>query len=339
MNSENINGFKALVRELTEVYGPTGRETKAAALLKKHIAPYVDEIRTDALGNLICVKRGSSGKRIMLSAHMDQIGLIVLDIDEKGFLRFAPVGGIDPEVTVCREVVFENGVRGVTYYEEEKVKDKPKLTQMFIDIGCKTREEAEAHVSIGDICTYAPHFIDMGSRIACGALDDRICCAILVEVMKRIDSPHDVYAVFTSQEEVGLRGGAAAAYSVDPDFGINLDVTASADTPECEKMPMAMGMGPTIKYMDRSAVITKPVIDFMHKVADERGIKVQNEILRYGGTDAGAVQPMRGGKAACCVSIATRYIHSPVELADIGDCLAAIDFVAAMAEEKELPIG
>lgn len=334
-----MNGFKDLVREVTAVYGPSGRETKAAELLSSLIRPYVDEVRTDALGSVIGIKRGTSGKRVMLSAHMDQIGLIVLDIDEKGFLRFAPVGGIDPAMTAGREVVFENGVRGIVGCEEKTVKDSPKLTQMFIDIGCPSREEAEKHVAIGDICVYAPHFVDMGTRVACCALDDRLCCAILVEVMKKIASPHDIYVVFTSQEEVGLRGATAAAYSVDPDFGINLDVTASADTPECEPMPMAMGQGPTIKYMDRSAVITKPVIDFMHAVAEKHGIKTQNEILRYGGTDAGAVQPMRGGKAACCVSIATRYIHSPVETADLEDCLAAVDLVCAMAGEAELPVG
>ena len=332
-----MNEFKELVREVTSVYGPSGREQKAAALLADKIRPFVDEIVSDPLGNVIGIKRGTSGKRIMLSAHMDQIGLIVLDIDEKGFLRFAPVGGIDPEMTIGREVVFENGVRGVVYREEKEVKPPAKLTQMFIDIGCSSREEAEKHVSVGDICVYAAHFIDMGSRIACCALDDRLCCAVLVEVMKRIDSPHDVYCVFTTQEEVGSRGAKAAAYSVNPDFGINLDVTASADTPECDPMPMAMGNGPTVKYMDRSAVITKPVIDFMHAVAEKRGIKVQNEILRYGGTDAGEVQPMRGGKAACCVSIPTRYVHSPIETADLTDCLEAVDFVCAMAQEKELP--
>ena len=332
------NEFKDLVKELTLVWGPTGREGRAAERIAELVRPYVDEIRTDALGNLICVKKGTSGKRVMLSAHMDQIGLIVVDIDEKGFLRFAPVGGIDPEVTVCREVVFENGTRGVTYHEEKTLKGAPvKLSQMFIDIGCSTREEAEKHVSVGDICVYAPHFIDMGSRVACGALDDRICCAILVEVLKKIASPHDIYAVFTSQEEVGLRGATAAGYSIDPDFAINLDVTASADTPECDAMPMAMGEGPTVKYMDRSAVMTKPVIDFMHAVAEKHGIKTQNEVLLYGGTDAGAIQPMRGGRPACCVSVATRYIHSPVETADIGDCLGAVDFVRAMAEETELP--
>lgn len=333
----SIKEFKELVKELTAVYGPTGREAAAAQLIREKVSPYVDEIRTDALGNLICLKKGTSGKRVMLSAHMDQIGLIVLDIDEKGFLRFAPVGGINPKITVCREVVFSNGVRGVIYHDEKNLKDLPKLDQMFIDIGCSSREEAQAHVSIGDICVYAPHFIDMGSRVACGALDDRICCAIIIEALKTLESPHDIYAVFTSQEEVGLRGATAAAYSVAPDFAVNLDVTASADTPECEPMPMALGKGPTIKYMDRSAVFTKPVIEFMHAVANKAGITVQNEVLRYGGTDAAAIQSMRGGRAACCVSVATRYIHSPVETADIGDCLAAVDFVKALACEAELP--
>ncbi|MBR5751803.1 MAG: M20/M25/M40 family metallo-hydrolase [Clostridia bacterium] len=333
-----INEFKETVRKVTAVYGPSGRETKAAQLLSDMIRPYVDEIKTDALGNVIGVKKGTSGKKVMLSAHMDQIGLIALDIDEKGFVRFAPVGGIDPEMTIGHDVVFENGTRGVICREEKDVTPPAKLTQMFIDIGCSGREEAEKLVSEGDICVYAAHFVDMGDRVACCALDDRVCCAILVEAMKKIRSPHDIYCVFTSQEEVGCRGARAAAYSVDPDFGINLDVTGTADTPECHPMPMKLGAGPTIKYTDRSAVITKPVIEFMHKVADKHGIKVQNEVLPYGGTDASAVQMTRGGKAACCVSVATRYIHSPIETADLNDCLGAVDFVCAMAEEAELPL-
>ena len=332
-----ISNFKDLTRWLLEAYGPSGREKTISEVIASAIRPYVDEMRTDAMGNLICLKRGTSGKKVMLSAHMDQIGLMVLDIDEKGFLRFAPVGGIDPEATLYRDVVFQNGVRGVIYCEEKDVKGVPPLAKMFIDIGARSREEAEAHVSLGDICVYAPHFIDMGSRIACGALDDRLCCAIVVEAMKEMASPHDIYAVFTVQEEVGLRGAYAAAYSVEPDLGINLDVTAAADTPECDKMPMEMGKGPTVKYYDRSMVTTKPVIDFMHAVAEKHGLRTQNEILRYGGTDAGAVQSSRGGRAACCVSIATRYIHSAIELADIEDCLEAVKFVRALAGEEELP--
>ena len=333
-----MNEFKEIVKKVTEVYGPSGREKKAGELLADLIRPYVDEIKSDALGNVIGVKHGTSGKRVMLSAHMDQIGLIVLDIDEKGFLRFANVGGISYESTIRREVVFENGVRGVIYREEKNVTPPVKLNRMYIDIGCSSREEAEKKVSVGDICVYAPHFVDMGTRVACGALDDRICCAILVEAMKKINSPHDIYCVFTTQEEVGCRGAQAAAYSVNPDFGINLDVTATGDTPECEPMPMKLGAGPTIKYKDASAVITRPVIEFMHAVAEKHGIKVQNEVLPYGGTDAAVVQTVRGGRAACCVSVATRYIHSPIETADLGDCLGAADFVRAMAEEEELPL-
>lgn len=334
-----MNEFKETVRKITACYGPSGREKRIAELLSDLIRPYVDEISVDSLGNVIAVRRGTSGKRVMLSAHMDQIGLMVLDIDEKGFLRFAPVGGIDPEMTVGRAVIFENGVHGVIYREEKDVKLPAGLTKMFVDIGCSSREEAEKHVSVGDICVYAPHFVDMGSRIACGALDDRLCCAILIEAMKKMNSPHDLFCVFTVQEEVGCRGALAAAYSVNPDFGINLDVTASADTPECEPMPMKMGCGPAIKYMDDSAVITKPVIDFMHAVAKKHDIRVQNEVLPYGGTDTSAVQPVRGGKAACCISVATRYIHSPIESADLSDCLSAADFVRALAEEKQLPLG
>ena len=332
-------GFKDTVKLLACAYGPAGREDKIASVLADELRPYVDELRRDVLGNLIGYKKGTSGRTVMLSAHMDQIGLIALDIDENGFIRVAPVGGVSPAVTVCREVVFENGTRGVVYYENKKhTVGDIKTEDMFIDIGCRTREEAAAHVAVGDICVYAPHFVDMGDRIACGALDDRVCCAIILEALKTLSTPHDLYVVFTVQEEVGTRGAQTAAYGVKPDFSLNLDVTMSADTPECPVLPMKLGMGPTIKYMDRSAVYTKPVIDFMRAVAEKRGIAVQSEILRAGGTDGGAIQRSLGGVAAGCVSVPTRYIHTPVETVDIPDCLEAARFVCALLEENELPI-
>ncbi len=330
--------FKDTVKLLACAYGPAGREEKAAAVLQEQLAPYVDDIRRDALGNLIGFKKGISGKSVMLSAHMDQIGLIVLDIDDKGFLRVAPVGGIDSEITACREVVFENGTRGVTYYEDKKLTAaNAKLENFFIDIGCATREEAESHVSIGDICIYAPHFVDMGNRISCGALDDRVCCAIILEALKELKTEHDLYVVFTAQEEVGLRGAEAAAYGIKPDFSLNLDVTASGDTPECFVHPMALGKGATVKYMDRSAVYTHPVIDFMRSAAERAGVRVQTEVLRYGGTDGGVIQRTRGGVAAGCISVATRYIHSPVETVDVSDCMEAAKLICAILSEKELP--
>ena len=331
--------FKDIVKLLACEYGPAGREDKAADAIAELLAPYVDEVRRDVLGNLIGYKKGTSGKSVMLSAHMDQIGLIVLDIDDKGFLRVAPVGGVDPVTTMWQDVVFENGTRGVVYYEDKKLSPGEARTEhLFIDIGCTTKEQAESHVAIGDICIYAPHFVDMGTRIACGALDDRVCCAIILEALKTLKTPHDLYVVFTVQEEVGARGGTAAAYSIKPDFSLNLDITPSGDTPECSLLPMALGKGPTIKYMDSSAVYTRPVIEFMRGVAEKHGITVQSEILRFGGTDGGVIQRTRGGVAAGCISVATRYSHSPIETVDVGDCLGAAKFACAILEEKELPI-
>lgn len=330
--------FKELIKKLACAYGPAGREDNIASVLENELAPFGFDIRRDALGNLIGRKAGTSGKKVMLSAHMDQIGLIVLDIDEKGFLRVAPVGGVSPAISICREVVFENGVRGVTYFEDKKLSiGEARPEHLYIDIGCSTREEAEKHVSIGDICIYAPHFVDMGNRVACGALDDRICCAIILEALKELETPHELYVVFTTQEEVGTRGAAAAAYSIDPDFSLNLDVTLTGDTPECPVLPMRLGCGAAIKYMDRSAVYTKPVIDFMRRVADENSVKTQSEILRYGGTDGGVIQRTRGGVAAGCISVAIRYCHSPVETADLADCMEAVKFIRAILSEKDLP--
>lgn len=330
--------FKELIKKLACAYGPAGREENIASVLENELEPFGFEVRRDALGNVIGHKSGASGKRVMLSAHMDQIGLIVLDIDDNGFLRVAPVGGVSPQITVCREVVFENGVRGVTYYESKKLSiGEIKPEHLFIDIGCSTREQAASHVSVGDICIYAPHFVDMGSRVACGALDDRVCCAIILEALKALDTPHDLYVVFTVQEEVGTRGAQTAAYALKPDFSLNLDVTMSADTPECPVLPMKLGKGPTIKYMDRSAVYTKPVVDFMRGVAEREGINVQGEILRSGGTDGGVIQRTRSGIAAGCISVATRYIHSPVETVDVDDCLEAARFICALLKERELP--
>ena len=331
--------FKDTVKLLACAYGPAGREDNIAALIANELRPYVDEVRRDVLGNLIGFKKGTSGKTVMLSAHMDQIGLIVLDIDENGFLRFAPVGGVSPAVTACREVVFENGTRGIVYFENKKhTVGDIKTEDMFIDIGCTSREEALTHVSIGDICIYAPHFVDMGLRIACGALDDRVCCAVILEALKTLDTPHDLYVVFTVQEEVGTRGAQTAAYAIKPDFSLNLDVTMSADTPECPVLPMKLGKGAAVKYMDRSAVYTRPVIEFMRSVAERNSIDIQSEILRAGGTDGGVIQSSRGGVAAGCISIPTRYIHSPIETVDLSDCIEAARYICALLKENELPI-
>lgn len=330
--------FTDMLKDFLKTYGATGREDKIADTIKNYVEAKADEVYTDVMGNLIAVRRGISGKKIMLSAHMDQIGLIVIDIDDRGFLRVSNVGGVNPVVTVAREVVFENGVRGVTYCETEKSGvGEATIAKLFVDIGAMTYEEAAAKVGIGDICVYVTNFVELGNRFACGALDDRVCCAVVAEAFNTAVSDHDIYAVFTVQEEVGLRGATTAAYAISPDFAINLDVTLTGDIPECARMSVKLGAGPTIKVMDSSAIIPTFVRRYMEDVAKKNNIKVQNEVLRGGGTDAGAVLKTKGGIPACCISIPTRYVHSPVEMADIDDCHNAVKFVNAMLAERELP--
>ncbi len=329
---------KEMLKEILEAYGPSGREQEVSRVIRRYVQPLSDEVYTDALGNLIAVKKGSSGKKIMLSAHMDQIGLVVVDIDEKGFLRVSNVGGVNPVIAVARPVRFENGTRGVTYFETKKHSVKDTVMQeLFIDIGAESRQEAEAKVQIGDVAVYAAEFTEMGNRISCGALDDRIACAAVIEALRTMKSEHSIYAVFTVQEEVGLRGAGAAAYSIAPDLNISLDVTGTGDMPECSPMSVALGAGAAIKVMDSSVIVPPVVRDFLEEAAEEQGIAVQREVLRGGGTDTGAVQRTAGGILSGCISIPCRYIHSPVETADLRDYRAAVQLLCAAVAKAELP--
>jgi endoglucanase len=330
--------FKEMLKELLLAYGPTGREGTVSELIKGYVKPYCDEVYNDALGNLIAFKKGTSGKKVMLSAHMDQIGLIVTDIEENGFLRVANVGGVSPTISIAREVVFENGTRGVTYFETEKeTAGSAALTNLFVDIGSKTHAEASEKVRIGDVAAYSGGFIDMGERFASGAVDDRLGCTAIIEVLKTVNTPHNLYVVFTVQEEVGLRGAATAAFAIHPDFSVNLDVTRTGDTPKAARMSVALGKGPAIKVMDSSAIIPVCVRDFIACCANEEGIPVQNEVLRSGGTDAGAILKTKGGILSGCISIPTRYVHTPVETADMNDVENTIKLVYAMLSKTELP--
>ncbi|HOS18214.1 MAG TPA: M42 family metallopeptidase [Clostridia bacterium] len=320
-------------------YGPTGHEDRISSVLRDLVAPYADEVYNDKLGNLIALKRGVSGKKIMLSAHMDQIGLVVVAIDEKGFLRVANVGGVNAPLSAGHQVVFENGTRGAVYFERnEKGVGEVKMNNLFVDIGAESREEAEQLVNVGDMCVFAGRFALMGNRLSCSTLDDRICCAALVEAIQKARSEHDVYYVFTVQEEVGLRGAGTAAYAIEPDLGISLDVTGTGDVPEALPMAVELGKGPTVKVMDSSVIVPPAVRRFMENAAAEAGIPFQREVLRGGGTDTGAVQRTRGGVPAGCISIGTRYIHSPVETCDMRDYENAVKLLCACLERKELPI-
>lgn len=328
---------KQMIDNLMSAFGPSGYEDKVREVIKSYIEPYCDDVYTDVLGNLIGHKKGISGKKIMLSAHMDQIGFIITAIEEKGYLRVANVGGINLAISNAREVIFENGVKGVLYTNMKYDHSAPVFNDLYVDIGCYSKEEAEKYVGVGDMCVYKTECFQMGNCITSGNLDNRISCYCLIEALMGCESQHDLYFVFTVQEEVGLRGAGAAAYRIDPDLNINMDVTLTGDQPGIRKMDVVCGGGVTVKIMDSSLIVNRSVRDFMIEVAEENGIKFQREVLYAGGTDTAAVQKTKSGILAGCLSLPCRYVHSPVETVDINDIDAGIELLKALVKEEYLP--
>lgn len=322
-----------LLKDILTAYGPSGHEGRVADVIRTALEGHVDEIYTDAMGSLIAVKKGNgTGQRIMASAHMDHIGMAVVDADKNGFVRVCNVGGIRAAKMVSGHVVFGNGVCGVVG-ADEKVKGELQVSDLYIDIGAETREEALSMVALGDMCVMAPRVSMLGeNRIASPAMDDRIACFVQAQALLALPEniKNDVYAVFSVQEEVGLRGATTAAYHVNPDMGIAVDVTGVGDVPKVgTKVPVDLGKGAAIKIMDRSLICTPSVVQMMEKLAQENGIMVQREVLPYGGTDAGAMQRTRGGVPSGAISIPCRYIHSEAETVDKRDVQACVELLKA----------
>jgi tetrahedral aminopeptidase len=324
------------LKTLLSAYGPTGNEHAVAEAVKSLLADHTDSLRTDVMGNLIVEKFGTdtNGKRIMISAHMDHIGLIVTSIEKEGFLRVSNVGGVSMDMSKTRHVVFENGVEGVVVCQPAPAGETPDLRHLFIDIGAEDREEAEKSVRVGDMAVYAPDFFPLGShRMASPAMDDRCACALLVELLLYLESPaNTVIGVFSSQEEVGTRGAHTAAYAIDPDIGLALDVTLWGDTPETKIPALSLGKGPAVKIMDRNMIATPLVRDALIKAAETAGIAVQREVLPYGGTDGGAIQHTRGGIPTGTLSIPCRYVHSACEVIDMRDMEGALKIALQFVE-------
>lgn len=310
-----------LLKELTRAFGPSGRENNIKNVIIKHIEKYADEIETDALGNLIAHKKGT-GKKIMLASHMDEIGIIATFIDDNGFLRFSEVGGLNKQDILYKRVRFENGIVGVIGTEKEN-KDR-LISKMFIDIGAKNREEAEKLISVGDMAVFEGEFEASGKTVISKALDNRAGCYVLIETLKKAETDNDLYFVFTVQEEVGLRGAKTSAYGIDPDYAVAVDVTDTGDTPNAEEMAVKMGKGAAVKVMDRSVLCDSTVRTSLIESAKKNNIPYQLEVMTDGGTDAGAISVSRAGVKTGGVSIPTRYIHSPSEMADMNDIEACI---------------
>ena len=327
--------MKKLLQQLTETFGPSGYEDNVRNLVLAEVKPLADEIRVDALGNLIARKRPSKvtkdTKKIMVAAHMDEIGLMVSHVDENGFVRFSSIGGVFGKYILGGRVRFLNGVQGVIGYDRfEKVHEMPTLDKIYIDVGATSKKDCP--VQVGDVAAFDRPFIEMGNRLVAKSMDDRAGVLVAIETLRALPkaTPHDVYFVFTTQEEVGVRGAGTSAFSVDPDIGIAIDVTPSADTPNAAKMEMALGKGPCVKIQDAGAISDPRVVQWMIRAAEKNKIPYQREVLLFGGTDARGIQMTRAGVPAGCLSIPARYVHSPSEMVDYTDMQNSVKLLTAI---------
>jgi endoglucanase len=321
--------MKSLIQRLVETPGPSGSETQIRAVIRTEVESMADELSVDALGNLI-VRKGraeSRGCKIMLAAHMDEIGVIATHIDENGFVRFTTLGGVRPHTCYGSRVRLMNGMTGVIGREyAEDVNKMPTFEQMFIDFGLASRKNFP--LQIGDVAVFERPFADLGARLVSKAMDDRIGVAILIDVLRQLpDTPHEVYFVFSVQEEVGVRGATTAAFGVNPDLGLAVDVTGVGDTPKARRMEVGLGKGPAIKVRDSGMIADPRVVNWMVKTAQEAHLPYQLEVLEGGSTDARAMQITRSGVPAGCLSIPCRYIHSPSEMVDYHDVQNAVQLL------------
>lgn len=323
------------IQALNAAFGPSGDEAGVAAVIAEFARPYVDEITTDTMGNLICHKKGS-GARIMFAAHMDSLGFVVTHIEKEGYLRVAALGGVSPQNVLYTPVRFKNGTCGLIAADGGISADKLQMTDLYIDIGAMSAEEAELLVQLGDVAVYDTPVNRQGDFIISPYLDNRVSCAVQLLAMERLgETDNDLYFIFTTQEELGLRGAKTAAYTIDPLYGIVLDVTGSSDTPNTKRDDSsAQGKGASIKVMDRSVICHPRVVSRLQQLADQQGIACHPGVKRTGGTDAGAMQAARSGVYVGGICVPCRYTHSPTECVRQSDAMACVELVRAFAEAK-----
>lgn len=332
-----------LLKKLSEIAGAPGFESKVRKLVMEELDQAVDEHYIDNMGNLITVirsRQNSNNKKVMLAAHMDEIGFIVKHIDERGFIRFHTLGGFDPKTLTAQRVIIHGeediiGVMGTKPIHLMKNEEKNKPVQVddfFIDTG-RNREDLEKIIQIGNPITRERELVEMGDCINCKSLDNRISVYILLEVMRNLKDPDvDVYGVFTVQEEVGLRGAQVAAHSINPDFGVGIDTTIAFDLPGAQPHEEVTGLGKgiAIKIMDASTICDPRIVAFFKKVANDNKISWQPELLTAGGTDtAGLQRTGKQGSIAGAISIPTRHLHQVIEMVHKDDVSAGIQILLA----------
>ena len=326
--------MKKLLQTLTETFGPSGYEEEVRKIVRSEVEPLADDVRVDALGNLIVRKRPtkstSDPKKVMIAAHMDEIGVIVSHVDENGFVRFSPIGGVFRRYVPGGRVRFLNGTQGILGFDRlDNVNELPTLDKVYIDVGATSPKDSP--VKIGDVAAFDRQYCDLGNRLVAKSLDNRVGVLVAIETLRALKStPYDLYFVFTTQEEVGVRGATTSAYGVNPDIGIALDVTPSGDTPNSLRMEMALGKGSCIKIQDVSMIADPRVVQWMIRAAEKNKIPYQREVLLIGGTDARAIQLTRAGVPTGCISVPVRYVHSPSEMVDYSDVQNAVRLLTAV---------
>ena len=326
--------MKTLIKKLTEVAAPSGYEAPVRELIYEEIKDLADEIKIDALGNLIArkapAKNAKNPKKVMLAAHMDEIGLMVNHVDENGFIRYTPLGGVFPQTLVGSRVQFLNGVTGVIgahiLFRPAKLID---LNKTYIDVGATSPKDCP--VKTGDVASFVRPFEDLGKRLIAKAMDNRISVAVQIEIMRQLkDSPNEIFYVFTAQEEVGVRGAVTSAYGINPEIGIAIDVCPTGDTPDAPTKDVELGKGPAVKIKDPGMIADPRIVDWMIKGAEKAKLPYQREVSELGSTDARAMQLAGAGVMAGNLSVPCRYVHSPSEMVDYDDVQNTVKLMVAL---------
>lgn len=335
-----------LFNTICTIPGAPGFEQRIRKFIIDEITSCVDEVKIDAMGSVHAIKHGTTDQKLMITAHMDEISFIVTHIDDDGFIKFHTLGGFDPKTLTAQRVIIHGtediigvmGTKPIHVMQAEERSKAPKIVDYFIDTGL-TAEEVKSKISIGDPITRERSFIQMGPCFNSKSIDNRVSVYILIEALKRlkeVQTDASIFAVFTVQEEIGIRGAIASASGINPDYGINLDVTLAYDLPNAapHERCTELGKGTAIKVMDGMTVCDYRMVRFMKSLVEREKIKFQLEVLTAGGTDTAGIQRhSNGGSIVGGISIPCRYLHQVIEMAHKDDILASIDLLTVCMQE------
>ncbi|MCW5851402.1 MAG: M20/M25/M40 family metallo-hydrolase [Anaerolineae bacterium] len=326
-----------LLQKVCDAYGPSGYEARVRDVIRAEVEGVVDEVRTDRLGNLLAIRRprgsgGAASQKVLWAAHMDEIAVMVASIDDYGFARVAPVGFVNPNTLPGARVVFENGVEG-TFGVEGAALPREALTlpSMFLDVGATSR--ADCPLKVGDLGVFRHSVVRAHgeTRVLGHNFDDRAGVAVLIQALRELgDSPHTVLAAFTVQEEFSLLGAAAAAFGLEPDFAIAIDVTPAGDTPKIKPRDACLGAGPAITLKDVAVIGHPQVKQALIAAAERAGVAFQLQVSFIGTTDAMAIQTSRTGVPVGTLSLPARHIHTPTQMVDLNDLRGAVEVLKAL---------